>query len=224
MKKIFALILCLMLLFAVPIAAYAEGEATEVATEEAEPDWGEVKELVSEKIEGWILPHIEEISVIITLLLSCFYQAKKHKLLNQSVGTLNNNAITVAEKSTSFMSQALGNIECASNKVTSYEEKIIALLEAFQQTAEEKKKLENELVELKEYLKTSVDANVEFADELAELLGLANIPNYKKEEIGARHVAAKKQLIERKPKAEAVALLPTNTEEVKGNVGEAKEN
>ena len=98
------------------------------------------------------------------------------------------------------------------------------MLEAYQQTAEEKKKLENELVELKEYLKTSVDANVEFADELAELLGLANIPNYKKEEIGARHVAAKKQLIERKAKAEAVALLPANTEEVKGNVGEEKEN
>ena len=220
MKKIFALILCLMLLCATPLVAFAEGETA--ATEEAEPDWTEVKDTVSDTIVNWIIPHIEEISVIITLVLSCFYQMRKHKLLNKSMGTLNNNAITVAEKSTGIMTQALTNIECASDKVTSYEAKIIALLEAYQQTAEDKKKLEAELVEIKEYLKTSVDANVEFADELAELLGLANIPNYKKEEIGARHVAAKKKIIEEK--AKAAAMVPTNTEEVKVNVGEEKEN
>jgi hypothetical protein len=208
-----------MLLCVTPLVAFAEGEAAATT----EPNWTEVKDTVSDTIVNWIIPHIEEISVIITLVLSCFYQMRKHKLLNKSMGTLNNNAITVAEKSTGFMTQALSNIECASDKVTSYEAKIIALLEAYQQTAEDKKKLENELVEIKEYLKTSVDANVEFADELAELLGLANIPNYKKEEIGARHVAAKKKIIEEKAKAVATAL-PTNTEEVKGNVGEEKEN
>ena len=217
MKKIFALILCLMLLFAVPIAAYAEGETvTEVATSE----W----DTISGAIVDILRQYYKEIITTIFILCYTAWEQNRDKRLNKNVGTLNNNAITVAENSTNFMSKALSNIEDASYRVTSFEETIATLLEAYQQTAEEKKKLENELVELKEYLKTSVDANVEFADELAELLGLANIPNYKKEEIGARHVAAKKQLIERKAKAEAVALLPANTEEVKGNVGEEKEN
>jgi hypothetical protein len=64
-------------------------------------------------------------------------------------------------------------------------------------------------------------ANLEFADELAELLGLANIPNYVKEQIGARHVAAKKNIIEAEKKAEALLTAP---EEVKHEVGENKAN
>ena len=46
------------------------------------------------------------------------------------------------------------------------------------------------MTEIKSYLKTATKANVEFSNELAELLTLANIPNFKKEEIGARHLAA----------------------------------
>jgi hypothetical protein len=61
-------------------------------------------------------------------------------------------------------------------------------------------------------LKLSKDANVEFANELAELLTLANIPNFKKEEIGARHLAAVKAIAEAEAK--------TETEEVKKDVGE----
>lgn len=234
MKKIFALILCLMLLCAMPLVTFAEGEeVTEepTVTEEAEPNWEDVKNTVSDAIVNWIIPHIEEISVIITLVLSCFYQMRKHKLLNKSMGTLNNNAITVAKESSNFMTQALNNIENASGAVTSYEAKIVAVLEAFQKTLEDKngleevnKRLENELLEIKNYLKTSTDANVEFANELAELLGLANIPNYKKEEIGARHLESVKAIIEAEKKAEAAGILPANTEEVKEDVGEEKKD
>mgnify|MGYP003296352319 CR=1 FL=1 len=74
------------------------------------------------------------------------------------------------------------------------------------------------------FLKTSADANIEFANELAELLGLANIPNYKKEEIGARHLESVKAILEAEKKAEAVALIPATTEEAKEDVGETKEN
>mgnify|MGYP002514089081 CR=1 FL=1 len=81
---------------------------------------------------------------------------------------------------------------------------------------------EKEFVELKNYLKTSTDANIEFANELAELLGLANIPNHKKEEIGARHLEHVKAILEAEKKAEAAAVV--STEEVKEDVGEEKEN
>lgn len=241
MKKIFALILCLMLFCAMPLVAYAEGEevtegnsVTETETsaegeisasekEEIATEWDNVKNLFSANFKEWILSHLEEISVITTLIMTAFYNMRKHKLLNKSMGTLNNNAITVAKESSNFMSQALTNIENASGAVTSFDEKIVALLEAYKTTAEDKALLEKELVEIKNYLKTSSKANLEFADELAELLGLANIPNYKKEELGARHVAAKKEIIEAEEKAEA-AFVPTNTEEVKEDVGEEKKD
>jgi vacuolar-type H+-ATPase subunit I/STV1 len=156
---------------------------------------------------------------------------RKIKTIIKSAGTINNNAITIADKSSNFMSEALSNIEATSGVVKGYEERIVAVLEAFQKTLEDKKsleevnkRLETELVEIRNYLKTSTDANVEFANELAELLGLANIPNYKKEEIGARHLESVKAIIEAEKKAEAAAILPANTEEVKEDVGEEKKD
>ena len=62
--------------------------------------------------------------------------------------------------------------------------------------------------------------NIAFADELAELLTLANIPNFKKESIGASHLARVNAILEAKKKAEAAAMIPTTTEEVKEDVGE----
>lgn len=245
MKRIFAVILCLMLVCATPLVTFAEGEeaivnetelveditateeetaaeeeitASEEASDEEGRDWDDVKTTISGTIKKWIEPNLEEISVIVTLILSCFYQMRKHKLLNKSMGTLNNNAITVAKESSNFMSQALSNIENATGAVTGYDERIVALLEAYKTTAEDKERLERELVEIKNYLKTSTQANVEFANELADLLALANIPNFKKEELGARHLAAVNAIIEAEAKAEA--LTTASTEEVKDNVGE----
>ena len=234
MKKLFTLILCLTMLFLVPLSVSAEENApeTEMPTEgeilppadtttEEEPDWDEVKDTVSGTIKAWIIPHIEEISVILTLIASCFYNVRKHKLLNNSIGILNNNAITVAKESSNFMSQALTNIENTSGAVTNYDARIVALLDAYKTTAEDKLRLEKELVEIKNYLKINADANVEFANELAELLGLSNIPNYKKEEIGARHLTAVNAIIEAEAKAE-VAMA--ENEEVNTDAGEEKKN
>lgn len=244
MKKIFALILCLMLLCATPLVAFADGSenlptenetVTEgensPPTEETEgPNWGEVKDTISGAIVNWIIPHAEEISVVVTLILTAFYNMRKHKLLNKSMGTLNNNAITVAKESSNFMAQALSNIESASGAVTGYDTRILALLEEFKTTAEDRAMLEKELVELKNYLHTATKANVELANEIASLITLANIPVYKKEELGGRHLAAVNAIIEAEEKAEAEAaaaaalLLPATSEEVKGDVGEEKKN
>lgn len=248
MKKIFAILLVLML-WTMPLVAFAEeatvptegaevensttteemlteGEISPSTVEKIATEWDHLKNLFSDNVEDWILSHLEEISVVVTLIMTCFYNMRKHKLLNRSMGTLNNNAITVAQTSNDFMGSALTQMQNASGAVVQYDERITALLEAFRTTAEDKAMLERELVEIKNYLKTSSQANLTFADEFMELLSLANIPVYKKEELGKKFVAAKKDIIDAESKAEAEAdaaakmLLPATTEEVKEDVGE----
>ena len=230
MKKIFALILCLMLI-AVPISAYAEGETEEINTEDILPeespapapteekgtDWNEIKDTISGAFVEWIEPNLEEIGVVVTLIGYGIVLFKKLASVLKSLGIMNNNTITISKENANRMEQAM-------SAVTGYEERIKILLEHYTslaetlvQTAEDKKKLESELVEIKNYLKISADANLEFSNELAELLGLANIPNYVKEEIGARHVAAKNNIIEAEKKAVPLLVAP---EEVKEDAGE----
>jgi hypothetical protein len=234
MKKIFALILCFMFI-AVPISAYAEGETEEINTENILPeegpapapteekgtDWNEIKDTISGAFVEWIEPNLEEISVVVALIGYGIANFKKLTNVLKSLGIMNNNTITISKENATLMEQAM-------SAVTGYEERIKVLLdhytslaETLVQTAEDKKKLESELVEIKNYLKISADANLEFSNELAELLGLANIPNYVKEEIGARHVAAKNNIIEAEKKA--VALL-TAPEEVTVDDGEKQED
>lgn len=165
-----------------PEATEPTPNVTEPAPD-AEPKWEEVKETISDKIVNWILPHIEEISVIITLLLSIFYNIRKHKLLNRSIGTLNNNAVAIAQSS----STAVGGISAT---VSGYQSAMDTALAEIRQNAMEKQKLEATLAEVHTFLKTSKLANVELANEVAELLVLANIPNSKKEELYSRHRAA----------------------------------
>ena len=224
MKKIITFILCVLLLIVLPLSVYAEGETTVETTEttyesaieapvetpeETVPEAEEpASNLLSIKFEEWVLPHLEEISVIITLIFTAFYNMRKHKLLNKSIGTMNNNTVSIAEQSTNMMSQALNNISSTATIVTQYDARIAAMLEAHQATAEDKERLERELAEMKKYLKTAAEANLEFSNELAELLNLANIPNFKKEEIGARHLAAVNAI----KSAESETL--THTEEV----------
>ena len=230
MKKILVFILCLMLVCATPIVAFAEGG--EVATEAVEGDYsttveesateGEILppetipeetptieeeveieiEILTENIKKWLEENSALIGLIVTLIGYGIVTFKKLGTVIKSAGTLNNNAITIAKTSNDAVTQALTSIESASGAVTGYDVRIAALLEAFKTTAEDKATLEKELVEIKNYLKTSTQANVEFANELADLLALANIPNYKKEEIGARHLAAVNAIIEAEAKAE----------------------
>ena len=228
MKKFLVCILCMLIVCAIPFALSAEEvqtdeestaiETTVTPTEttaesaiqapegipEEYEDQNETGGLLSDKFEEWILPHFEEISVIITLILTAFYNMRKHKLLNKSIGTMNNNTIAIAQSSSDIVSQAMSNISNTANIVTAYDARIAAMLEAHKANAEDKERLERELAEMKKYLKTAAEANLEFSNELAELLNLANIPNFKKEEIGARHLAAVNSI----KAAESEALSP----------------
>ena len=144
----------------------------------------------AEQIIAYGKENLEEISVVVTMLLTVFYQVRKHKVLNKSIGTLNNNAVKVAENSNDTIQKALEEMGGYSNMVTDYNEKIDNLLEEYRATAEDKQKLERTLAEVHSHLKTAKLANVELANEVAELLVLANIPNAKKDELYSRHLAA----------------------------------
>lgn len=143
-----------------------------------------------EEIVEYIKTYFEEISVIVSLILMAFYQACKHKLLNKSVGTLNNNAVTIAENSDRTMQEALADVKAMSAVVESYKDEMATMIAEIRKNTDEKKKLEDTLAEVHEHLNQSKLANIEFSNELAELLVLANIPNSKKDELYARHLAA----------------------------------
>lgn len=222
MRKILALIICIVLMCAMSVVVFAEDEipsvtTVETTTTESLPtstekategeNSGAVAELTTtEKIVSYILSHPEEVTVIVTTILTVFYQVLKHKVLNRSIGTLNNNAIRVAENSRESMQSALAEMGSMSSTVGGYKTDIEALLSAYKETAEEKKKLENTLAELNVHLKQSKLANTEFANELAELLVLANIPNSKKDELYARHIAAVSMI-------EEVTVAEVNTDD-----------
>ncbi len=193
MKKIFAFILCAVLLCAVPIVASAEetpipDETVTQGNNSGAETVPETEQSMTEMIVGYVKSHVEEISVIITLILTMFYEIRKHGKLNGSIGTLNNNAVTVAEKSAAAINSALSKVEGVMDIVDGYKAKIETLLEEIRISEEEKKALADALVRVESYLNTAKIANMEFANELAELLCLANIPNSKKEELYARHM------------------------------------
>ena len=207
MKKILAIFMCIFLICAFPIVAFADEEnpssalqtetvaETLIATEEIATE-GEITgesgmpNITTEMIVDYIKTHFEEISVVVTLILTLFYNIRKHKLLNRSIATTNNNAITVAENSGATIKEALGKMESISSEVLGYKEAFSKLLEEYRANAEEKQKLEKTLNEAMTTIKASKLANMEFADELAQLLVLANIPNSKKDELYSRHIAA----------------------------------
>lgn len=211
MKKIFMILICAMMICAMTVVAFAEGDSsasvgtdaveTEILTTEEEiVTEGEISgteaipadtpTVTTEAIVKWVETHLEEISVIITLIATLFYQVRKHASLNKSIATLNNNSVSVVENSNGAIQTALMSVEGVSSVVNGYKDEIVALLAEIRQSDEEKKKLEATVTEFKDYLNTAKLANIELANEVAELLVLANIPNTKKEELYARHRAA----------------------------------
>ena len=187
MKKIFAFVMCAMMLICViPIVSFAEAEAADAIVQDTTVADDDIRTM-TDQVLGYVQEHLEEISVIITLILTVLYQVLKHGSLNKSIGTLNNNAVKVAENSKVSIDEALGKMGNMSDAVTEYKEQIKELLDEFRATAEEKQKLERALAETQKFIQTAKLANIEFANELAELLVLANIPPSKKEELYARH-------------------------------------
>lgn len=186
MKKIFMVMLCILLLLAVPTVAFAEDSVPE---EETSTEVEEEK-TITEMVVDYVTDNVEEISVIGTLLVGMFYEICKHKKLNGSIGTLNNNAIAVAENSATAIKSALEKVEGVVSVVNEYKAEFEEMLKEFRKSAEEKTSLEDTLAHVETFLKSSKLATLELSNEVAELLVLANIPNSKKEELYARHKQA----------------------------------
>lgn len=189
MKKILAFIICIVLICAMPLAISAEEELPE-----AVPDTSETTdifdEITPESILNWCYEHWEEISVAVTTLLALIYQMRRIAAQGKEIRILNNNSIAIAEKSEAAISSSALKVEQLSDEVKTYKDAIASLLEEIRNSDEEKKAYKAILDEVHTHLKTAKRANVELADEVAELLVLANIPNSKKEELYARHLKA----------------------------------
>lgn len=179
MKRIFAFVICAVLLLCVcPVVAFAEGEAVV-----QEPT-------LTDKIVAYVKDHVEEISVICSIIFYSIYDRKKQKANYNAIATVNNNAVTVSEDNKTAINDAKAEMKEVKAAVVGYKEEIEKLLAAFKVSEEDKKKLEAKLDEVNNHLKTAKLANMELANEVAELLVLANIPNSKKEELYSRHLAA----------------------------------
>lgn len=196
MKKIIVFMLCAMLIFALPVVAYAEeggsttdeqnGVVTENSTENETATEGEIlppEKTVTESIVEYIQEKFPEIAILlVSLAMTAFITHLKNKLTT-SMAVMNNNNISVATSSAEAVNKALEKIEALSGAV-----------EEIRKTAEEKEAIEQMLLQVDAHLKTAKLANVEFANELAELLNLANIPNSKKNEMYARHTKSVHEL------------------------------
>jgi hypothetical protein len=177
MKRFLALALCaIVLVCTFTIVGFAEEtEAVEQVTV-AEPT-------VTETIVDYVKGHIEEISVILTLIVTVLLNAKRHGLLTTSIGTLNNNSVSIAQS-------ALAEVTRVSTVVGEYTEKIEAFLAEFRANAEDKENLTSMLEKADAFIESAKLANKELADEVASLLVLANIPNSVKDELMSKHIAA----------------------------------
>lgn len=176
MKKLIAFALCaLLMVCAITFVASAEDVVTE-APVEAEPT-------TTETIVDYVKDNKEELTIVLTIILTAFYEARCRRMMNNSIGVLNKNSIAVA---------ASGNESAknASDTMNGYKETMEELLSEYRKNAEDKEKLEALLANAARFMETAKLATMELANEVAELLVLANIPNSKKDELYARHLAA----------------------------------
>lgn len=194
MKKILAILMCVILVCTFTVFASAEEadtategivtEAVDTATEEIPTEVvDDPNEITVDEIVDYAKAHAEEISVIFSLIVSAIYAVSRNKKLHGSISTVNNNAVTMAENN---MSAMLG----MTTVVEQYKNEMASMLAEIRRNNEERAELEASLAEVSKYLKSTRLANVELANEVAELLVLANIPNSKKDELYSRHLAA----------------------------------
>lgn len=206
MKKILAILMCALLICTFTVVASAEeAEAGEVTTEAVTTEAvDDPNDLTAEEIVDYVKEHAEEISVIVSLIASAFFAIVRNKKINGSIATVNNNAITMTENS---MNAMVG----MSTVVTQYKDEMATMLAEIRRNNEERAELEASLAEVSKYLKSTRLANVELANEVAELLVLANIPNSKKDELYSRHLAAVRAIAE--AEAEVAVEVKENEED-----------
>ena len=179
MKRIIGFILCLLIVLTIPVCA-TTGAEVEVVAEMS----------MTEIVVEWVKTHIEELSVILSLIAYAFYNMKKNGSLSLSMGVMNNNAIEIAKANSETVKAALVQMADMALKVEGYKNEFATMIEETRKTVEEKQGLEATLSHVENFLKTSKLAMIEVSNEVAELLVLANIPNSKKDELYARHMKA----------------------------------
>lgn len=179
MKKIFMILLCAVLLLAVPTVAFAEAETPEI----------EETLTITEMVVNYVTAHAEELLAMGAAIASAVFVKLIGGKLSNSVSTLNNNSITIAET-------AGEKLDATAEKLKAYEEKMTKFLEAFEKTEDDKLSLEATLEKTMMFINTSKLAVVELSNMLAELLLLSNIPNSKKESFYAKHREAIRKLEE----------------------------
>jgi hypothetical protein len=150
----------------------------------------EADEPITEVIVSYFQENFEETTVVGSIVLFLLYYVRDRIKLKGSIGTLNNNAIAVAQNSAETIKAALAGVEGIAEVVSKYKEEVESLLGEIRKSSEEKKALEDTLSHVEGFLKTAKLATIELSNEVAELLVLANIPISKKEELYSRHRAA----------------------------------
>ena len=208
MKKIFVILMCAFLICTFTFVASAEEAVAEVVTETVtEVGFFDLFEEPSvDKFMEYIGSHVEEISVILTLIFSALLKAVTRKQDNKLITTLNNNSVSVANNS-------LESMKGMSTVVEQYKEAMAEMLSEIRRNDEERASLEESLAEVSKYLKSTRLANKELGDEIAQLLILANIPNSVKDELYSRHIAAMNAITEAESVVEEVKENEETNEE-----------
>jgi uncharacterized protein YoxC len=206
-----------------PVETPEDNTPTDVPPVEETPVEEEIT--LTESIAKWLENNADTISLIISIIGAVIVIVKRISDVLKKAGIINDNAVTIATESASQMQAARETINNAANVVTGYNEQITALLSAFSTLLDENKLLKDDVNTLKNYLHTSTNANLEFSNELAELLALSNIPNYKKDEIGQRHLESVQAILDAEALADVIMshhnpVEETPVEEVKENDGE----
>ena len=171
MKKLFMILLCALLMIAVTSTVALAAEDTPETEESL---------TITEEVVNYVTGHAEQILAMAAAIASTIIVKLITGKLSSSVGTLNNNAITIAKDAGDKLSEA-------TNELKEYKEKMTVLLEEFRKTEEDKLTLEDMMTKVLTFIETSKLATIELSTELSELLLLANIPVSKKEELYARH-------------------------------------
>jgi hypothetical protein len=210
MKKILAFIVCIVLVCAMPLVVFAEETTEDVVdttpvVEETIPETDvpdvaptpstdltpeEEAKGYADIIAAWFEANSGALGIVFTIIGYGIVLFKKVKTMTASVTTMNNNAVSISENGSIIANNALTQVKDIAEVVRGYSDKMAELLAKIEKSEEDKQKLETALTDVHTHLKTAKLANVELANEVAELLVLANIPNSKKDELYARHLAA----------------------------------
>ena len=207
MKKFLVLILCAFLVCAFAVVASAEDGSVSseelndtvtenLPTEDTNASQGEnsgsesIVTLYSDMLIEWAKSNVDKIALVVVAIATAVIERITVTKAKKAIGISNNNAVAVSENSTLAIGNALTAVTDAASVVNGYKEEMAKLLAEVRANAEEKMKLEQALSDASAFIKTAKLANVELANEVAELLVLANIPNSKKEELYSRHLAA----------------------------------